>query len=149
MREIKFRGKRVDNGAWAFGYYAKDINYHVDRSEYVDCIIDTTEGAPYEGMWFEIITETVGQFTELLDIKGKDVYEGDVSKTHYSNGAECYEEIVYRYGEFRLHRKFTDGGEYWRPLPTPSYCYSSDEIFPEWIEVIGNIYENPELLGGE
>jgi len=71
LREIKFRGKRIDNGEWVYGYLLSD------------CAI---------GQWarckYEVIPETVGQFTGLKDNKrtkefpnGQDIYEGDVMKT--------------------------------------------------------------------
>lgn len=61
MREIKFRGKRVDNGEFVYGSYLKDVTGHY--------IVD------YSGIKYLIEKETVGQFTGLKDKNGKEIYE--------------------------------------------------------------------------
>ena len=66
-REIKFRGKRKDNGEWVYGYYFKSSS--LDK-HYIHLFDDSDVTA------VEVIPETVGQFTGLSDRRGKEAYIG-------------------------------------------------------------------------
>lgn len=125
MREILFRGKRVDNGEWVYGNYA-----------FTD--FDNKQYFIFQNKAFEhlVIPETVGQYTGLTDKNGKKIFEGDI--VEYQNG---YGHIEWA----QLHGAFMcveENGDYWEWL---------DNMYD--IEVIGNIHDihdNPELLkGGE
>ena len=116
MREIIFRGKRVDNGEWEHGVPVS-ITHGVQMicEEYDDV---------------EVIPETVGQYTGLVDKNGTMIFEGDIIEFRG-------EERVVVYFE---HGKFTaDFKEY-------EYL-GFDEIFWDHIdgvEIIGNIHDNGE-----
>jgi hypothetical protein len=114
MREIKFLGKRVSNGEWVYGFYVhyKNINKH--------CIMD-----PFNK---EVIPETIGQFTGLLDMNDKEIYEGDVVKWVDSDGVERIDIVEWKYGGLVLCNAQYTVGSY---LP---------------LEIIGNIHDNPEVL---
>ena len=118
MGEIKFRGKSLDNGEWVVG----DLTRYSNVQSII--VVDFIEG---EEPW--VFSETVGQYTGLKDKNGKEIYEGDVvwcRAGEHSSGVWEYEKrFVVEYG--------------WsQSMWEMSMC---DEI-----EVIGNIYDNPELV---
>lgn len=76
MRPIKFRGQRVDTGAWVFGNLVNVRDGNTSR--YYPCIVISYNNDSFD--WIEVIPETVSQFTGLLDKNGKEVYEGDIIK---------------------------------------------------------------------
>ena len=125
MREIKFRGKRVDNGEWVYGDYSR---YSKDQSI---IMVDLLEEEDY---W--VSNETVGQYTGLKDKNGVEIYEGDIVRHGYinqhgsffDNYAICYSE---KDGAFMV-------GDHKRLTKKMIKQYS--------IEVTGNIHDNPELL---
>jgi uncharacterized phage protein (TIGR01671 family) len=128
MREIEFRGKRRDNGEWAYGdltHLAYEIAAIND-----DIVVDD---------------KTVGQHTGLKDRNGVKIFEGDVVRDKYGNiGAVRYSD---HFLDWRIH--FYKG----RPdlLEYQGFGLKIfDWVYPEMlVEVIGNIHDNPELLGRE
>lgn len=130
MRTIKFRGKSVNNGEWVYGDL---LRMHGVPYIYPD---------PAPNGWddYEVIPDTVGQFTGLLDKNGKEIYEGDVIRSDCGNG-----EVRHLISFFDIIASFV--AEMLPDNDINDYC----TLRQAWIlkynkEVIGNIHDNPELL---
>ncbi|WP_051965860.1 YopX family protein [Thermanaerosceptrum fracticalcis] len=119
IREIEFRGKRKDNGEWVYGYYYKDVEGTSILYLRPDGSLDRKK----------VIPKTVGQYIGLKDRHKKKIYKGDIIKV-YDFLAIVEDDHITQMGNIK------------------DFCFSFDtmaEIEKE-IEIIGNIYENPELL---
>lgn len=130
MRDILFRGKRVDNDEWFFGDVLHNSNCVKIRENETD--ID------YIARSYQVAPETVGQYTGLKDKNGTKIFEGDIAKgnSEYFAYSHPHGIIVYDSGEFLI--AFDKALEDVENLG----AWAND------IEVIGNIYDNPELLNG-
>ena len=133
MREILFRGKRLQGGEWVEGYFFKsDINKKERESGKATIIFtpdcDTFIMVPECRNSFMVVSDTVGQYTGMKGKNGKRVFEGDI--------------LSLRTGRPHVVR-FEDGAFVLENTAIPV-------SFSNKFEVIGNIHDNPELLkGGE
>ena len=120
MREIIFRGKSIDSGEWLYGDYAPRTSlYHAN--------IFTKENY-LEGV--AVDEETVGQYTGLTDKNGRRIFEGDIIADKNELFSVRWSEKISGFvavGEHRMQPSMNQG--------TMKYC-----------EVVGNIYDNPDLL---
>ena len=131
MREVLFRGKRTDNGKWVKGYlYITHIGAHEIGSYDAEINI--------ERFTFDVIPETVGQYTGLTDKNGVRIFEGDIVRYDVN-----YHDMVISYDVENW------GGWLYEDMDDNMQAYSIYEFNLKDIAVIGNIHDNPELLGGE
>lgn len=123
MREILFRGKRVDNGEWAYGYYA-----HLPSAAGAADIIYVPASDPDDSNHTVFVDpETLGQFTGLTGKNGVKIFEWDIVE---------YEGKRYSINYLPHYARFS------AVKPNTVFCVFAYQRG----EVIGNIYDNPELI---
>lgn len=142
MREIKFRGKSLVTGEWLFGSLINNAFFQSNNGSPIPYILDTDkfeydsfEDIAYQLDEFEVLAETVGQYTGLDDKNGREIYVGDILE---EIGTDVYRYIV--------HWNVTNATYDFVDIITDE-TFHGDDIHFEKSEVIGNIYENPDLVG--
>ena len=126
MKDIKFRGKQIDSGEWAYGLPSYDTFGKITEIEIWEDCGETME-------FYSIDPSTVGQYTGLQDKDGREVYEGDIVQNIYGDifTVEYYGEHWYGYV-----LTASDG--------CVDHLYEYDEY-----EIIGNVHDNPKPLKGD
>lgn len=117
LETIKFRGFNAKNGKWIYGFYLQN------RGDHFVCPDEFANGKSWKD--YEVIPETVGQYTGKKDENGKEIWEGDIVKTSYQELGYIFYDMC----EWRIKSK--------------------KDIFHvrySKMVVIGNIHDNPELL---
>lgn len=148
MREILFRGKRVDNGEWVEGYITEHTMIPHDMQSYMGFVIECKSKELYECEWYEVIPETVGQYTGLKDKNGKRIFEGDMIKPFDDEIDKMV--VEFHYGQFLLCLYGERGymAEYGWEEEGNYGCFEAEPLssYGDDIEIIDNIHDNPELL---
>lgn len=124
MRDILFRGKRLDNGEWVYGSL---LQVECEDGSIVTAIFDRKDS----GGDAEVHPSTVGQYTGLLDKNGERIFEGDVLTVDGEDGffaLEFQEDTA----------RFVMSGD--------SIVVDFDNFWSYEVEVMGNIHDNSELL---
>ncbi len=132
MREMLFKGKTYE-GEWVQG----DLNhYHSGSGVFI------SERESKGDFCKRVIPETVGQYTGLTDKNGKKIFEGDIHEreNHF---------FIVKYGKYKDCETDEDGYGWYFEYTHRKGCerFCGDE--ERYVNIIGNIHDNPELLGGE
>jgi uncharacterized phage protein (TIGR01671 family) len=128
----EFRGIRVDNGKMVKGDLVNGVGVKEDKIFILPLSEQWVEGAN-DMNGFEVIPETVGQYTGLKDKNGKESWEGDIY--HLDDFTDEY-VMTWDFTSARFYLKSVHGG-----------C-DKDARLVTTGECIGNIHQNPELLKG-
>lgn len=130
MREILFRGKHSEKSRWDYG------DLYMDHGRTYIASRDMMHGVRVHG---EVIPDTVGQYTGLIDKNGTKIFEGDIVKLRLLAAKMEWKGVCeYRSGAFGLAWQYA--GE--------RYCTFAGTCNAEY-EVLGNIHDNPELMEDE
>lgn len=162
MREILFRGKRTDNGEWVEGYLTRRPSAIQYEAHYSPWFIDKPPSDPDDsGGFYNVDRETVGQFTGLTDTNGAPIFEGDIVAFYFFDKGNkntrtmliewiesgfCMKEL---FRDYQLAKDFsiiTGKFDTYRGEIKQGVYISNNTYF---VEIIGNIHDNPELLNDE
>lgn len=139
MREYKFRGRIKDSEVWAYGYYTYNPYYGIARI----WVPTKREDKTLYLHEYVVDPDTVGQYTGLKDKNGTEIYEGDIVDDHFDGyrwlvvfdlSQAGFKLSGIGFGDYLTFDEFED-----RYQGGPTFLA---------IEVIGNIYKNPELIEG-
>lgn len=128
MREILFRGKRIADGKWMYGLPSYDEYGNIEEIQVWDgedisfCLVDP---------------ETICQYTGLTDKNGKKIWENDILEGHLDDKFPedvTREKVIWHESGWKTEEPGCDDKEY------------LDEFDAENFEVVGNVFDNPELL---
>lgn len=153
MREILFRGKRIDNGKWAYGCYVNCSGPGCQPNETRHYIVE------YPNVWHEIYASTVGQYTGLTDKNGKRIFKGDIVAWTREDirliGHYAY-DLSGGYHKGDTLQIISNGAGFMLAMLSDSMldvpnANTKVDNYAFWnyqgqLEVIGNIHDNTELL---
>lgn len=149
MREILFRGKCIETGEWVFGFLERRPS-PIQMPGYGGAwyIYVPPRDPDDNGGYYNVNPETIGQYTGLIDRNGQRIFEGDVVNLHYffealspgTYGVYEDEKTIIARIEIREYGIFFKGRK------EEDYLSQYIQEPEEELEVIGNIFDNPELL---
>lgn len=149
MREILFRGKRVDNGEWISGSILSfDDGGKVILSSTAKVFKEHGTTTICCNECYDVYPETVGQYTGLTDKNGVKIFEGDIVKEYKSKDKV---KGVVKFGEYQSGiNKYADDLGFYVEWTTENFLIQELGYWcrKNMLEVIGNVHDNPELLEG-
>lgn len=141
MRDILFRGKRIDNGELVYGAYI--TMHHNDERTHIHHFIipdgsDLSYGVKVEDILVAVDPETVCQYTGVTDKEGNKIFECDIVKTKFFG--KCRGDV--NFADYDIFQIVYEKGAFYFENSTRKFLV--DERAKA--EIIGNIFDNPELL---
>lgn len=161
-REILFRGKRVDNGEWVYGRGLQQCKDELGN-EIVSIFTDVVKSEKYikkEGRYTLYYTpvkaETLGQYTGMKDKNKKKIFDKDILKFILPDGTIRYFVVKWA-SEDRILKPLSNFVPDGNPVRINGWCFNwnGNCLYPsvidgvsdnEIMEIVGNIYDNPELI---
>ena len=131
LNNILFRAKKIGENRWVYGYYYYSIRYESHYIKVSENIEDTDSFVEFD---VEVIPETIGIFTGVNDMNGNKIFTGDIINNINGN----FNAMVYLYSELG---KFVVGPN--------EKCMTGHVYSGSTKVVIGNIYDNHELMDGD
>ena len=156
MREILFKAKRSDTGEWIEGYYCKWKQMRrpvcILEEKVVDCIITWMSDGGMSR--YEIDSETLCQYTGLKDKNDKQIWENDIVSCEHKKFQDGDSVEQYLFSDIMKYKRnyavefINTGSSYGYRLRNKSihFMLTGNVIYNHNIEVIGNVFDNPELL---
>lgn len=163
MRVIKFRGKRVDNGEWLHGDLLQPNYERFLKNKDIGNFLDEYKISILEKDFirndYVIDPKTIGQYAGLVDIDGKEIYEGDIVQDMriyiaHLNYVERGIETIEQANEYKNYGDITVVKFCTKDVASCGCCYDyfigsgfkATLVDLTCCKIIGNIYDNPELL---
>jgi len=135
MKKIKFRGKSKETNEWVCG----QLLYLDNQPFIVGNLVEANDEYTAVEWWQPVHPNSVGQFTGLKDLCGEEIYENDILNfvDYDYDGSEvpCRGEVIFENGGYHLTKSYATN---------ELYEYEGEDL-----DIIGNIYDNPELLKEE
>lgn len=129
MRDILFRGKRADTGEWIEGFYGECYDFKANAHPAI-----REKNNDY---WKAVIPESVSQYTGKNDKSGRRIFSKDI--VTICGAHNFYGEVDYS----------DESASYWVSSDRLEYYIQLGEMKSEFIKVVGNAIDNPEMLEGK
>jgi hypothetical protein len=138
MRQNNYRGKTLDNNKWVYGYLIElplNTSGEVNYAKFIYC--------PLKDKYYEVIEESIGQYTGITNSDGNGIYEGDIvlSRNTFNNLVVVWGEDECGFSLRNTNNKDWDSSEHFF-----DGRYESSPF--DW-NVLGNYFDNPDLLNRE